>query len=188
VPTRFTSPSFDAEHAAQSGDLSAALRGFIEAGDRAAAVQLWRGAARSYRDALELDLVRRVPVARLVSIARHVGNQLEWSAYAQVLAGMPGWPHFGCRVSRIVTSDHGSILECGGIGPVLELSMRTTELVHVHPDARFARMPLAMALIILRRGLWVRPREDVIKPARVHVVFDGRSPVWLDERGDWAPL
>ena len=180
--------SRNAELAAQQGDLGEAIRGFISAGDRAARTQLWRSAARFYRGALELDLLRREAVARMVEIAAKLGSQLEWSAYARVLDDVPSWPHFGCRAARIITHDNGSIVECPGVGPVLELMMTEQDRVELHPDGRFVKMPLAMALLILRRALWARPRESTLKPARVEVRFGGRSVVWLDERGDWGAI
>jgi hypothetical protein len=180
--------SRDAELAAQRGDVAEALRGFLDAGDRAVGYQLWRTAARCYRGALELDLIRREPVARLVKIAARVGSQLEWNAYARVLDDMPAWPHFGCRTTRILTNDTGSIVECPEAGPVLELIMSAADRVEAHADGRFSKMPLAMALVILRRALWSNPRAVANKPARVTIQYAGRSPVWLDERGDWAPL
>jgi hypothetical protein len=98
----------------------------------------------------------------------------------------PGWPHFGCRSARVLTHDSGSIVECANVGPVLELAMPHADVVEVRPDGRFAKMPIAMALLVLRRALWPTPREMTSKPARVRVLFGGREPVRLDERGDWA--
>jgi hypothetical protein len=49
-------------------------------------------------------------------------------------------------------------------------------------------MPLAMALIILRRALWLAPRELAADPMSVRVAFDGRPEVRLDELGDWEPI
>jgi hypothetical protein len=176
----------DAELAARRGDLAEALRGFIDAGDRAVQFQLWRSAARHYRSALELDLIRREPVARIVKISTRIGNQGEWSNYARVLEEMPAWPHFGCRNAQVLAHDSGTIVECGGAGPVLELTMSSADLVHAQPDGRFTRMPLAMAMLILRRALWPSPSMSSAKAARVRVAFAGRPQVWLDERGDWA--
>src|SRR5262249_12514057 len=157
--------SREAELAAKRGETGEALRGFLDAGDRAVEVQLWRSAVRYYRSALELDLVRREPVARLLRIGPRVGNVSEWSAYARALEDHPGWPHFGCRSAQILSHDSGSIVECAGSGPVLELAMTHAEVVEALPDGRFAKMPLPMALLILRRALWPAPREMTTKPA-----------------------
>ena len=83
----------------------------------------------------------------------------------------------------------GAIVECTGIGPVLELIMSARDLVEVRPDGRFAGMPSAMGLIILRRALWPAPRErsDRNELRSVRVTFDGRERVVLDEHGDWEP-
>ena len=178
--------SLEAEAAARRGDTADALRGFIEAGDCAVGLEKWRSAARCYRGALELDLLRREPVARLVKIAPRIGNEHEWAAYARVLDEVPSWPRFGCRSARIVTNDGGSIVECTGVGAVIDLMMTSVELVEAHPVERFAAMPLAMALLVLRRALWITPRVETTKPARLRVAFGGHAPVWLDERGDWA--
>jgi len=184
---KLRSLSLEAEAAARRGDISDALRGFIDAGDCAVGLEKWRSAARCFRSALELDLMRREPVARLVRIASHIGNEHEWSAYAHVLEEIPSWPRFGCRSARIVTNDVGSIVECTGAGAVIDLMMTSSELVEAHPLEPFVRMPLAMALLIVRRALWITPRTETTKPARVRVAFGGHAPVWLDERGDWAP-
>jgi hypothetical protein len=49
-------------------------------------------------------------------------------------------------------------------------------------------MPLAMALIILRRAMWLAPREHASDPMALRVAFDGRPQVRLDELGDWEPV
>ena len=178
--------SFVAEAAAQRGELDEALRGFLDAGDRACQLRLWHSAARHYRSALELDVVRRESVARIAKIAPRVGNQGGWAAYARVLDDSPDWPHFGCRTVHVLAHDRGTVIECVGAGPVLELAMESADAVLAQPDGRFAKMPLAMALVILRRALWPSPREDSIKPIRVQVTFGSCPAVWLDERGDWV--
>jgi hypothetical protein len=81
--------------------------------------------------------------------------------------------------------DTGSVVECAGAGPVLELLMSANDLIEVHPDGRFAKMPRAMALLIVRRALWPSPRELTSMSARVRVAFAGKPMVWLDERGTW---
>jgi hypothetical protein len=178
--------SRDAELAARRGDIGEALRGFIDAGDRAVGVQLWRSAVRYYRSALELDLVRREPVARLLRIAPRAGNQAEWNEYARALDEHSAWPHFGCRSAQILTHDRGSVVACAGSGAVLEFAMTQPEVIEARPDGRFARMPIAMAMLVLRRALWSAPSEMTKKPARVRLMFDGHDPVWLDELGDWG--
>jgi hypothetical protein len=178
--------SRDAELAARRGDIAEALRGFIDAGDRAAAVQLWRSAVRYYRSALELDLVRREPVARLLRIASRAGNHGEWNEYSRALDEHTGWPHFSCRSAQILTQDRGSVVACAGCGAVLEFAMTQPDVIEARPDGRFVSMPLAMAMLVLRRALWSAPREMTNKPARVRLVFDGHDPVWLDELGDWV--
>jgi hypothetical protein len=176
----------EAELAARRGDTAEASRAFIDAGDRAVSHQLWRGAARSYRGALELDVLRREPVTALARIAAHLGQQQEWAIYASVLDEVPAWPRFGCRSVQVIAHDGGSVVECAGVGPVLELAMTHAEYVEVRADGRFSKMPLAMALLIVRRALWPVPREHARKPARVRAAFGGRAPVSLDEHGDWT--
>jgi hypothetical protein len=178
--------SREAELAAQRGDVAEALRGFLDAGDQSVKLGLWRGAARYYRAALELDLMRREPVARLVQISPRVGNQGDWSQYARVLDEMPAWPRFGCRTAQVVANDSGTVVACTGAGPVLELVFEAVDLVTAQPDGRYAKMPLAMAMIILRRALWPMTREPGHKPARARIAFAGKPIVWLDERGDWS--
>jgi hypothetical protein len=156
----------------------------VERGDRDAAARRWRSAVRCYRGALELDLMHRETVARIVKIATKVGNELEWIGYARAITDPPLLPRFQCRIVRVVAHDAGSVVQCAGAGAVIELLMTQAFRVEAHPVGRFAEMPLAMALIILRRALWP---VTTAKPDRITVAFGGRSPVWLDARGDWAP-
>ena len=164
-----------AEKAVRACEWERAREEFIAAGDLAASYQLWRTGVRCYRQALELDLIDRVTVARLVGLVGRGGNVVAWSEYGKAL-DRHGWPHFGCRAAQIVIGDDGAIVECGGVGPVLELAMPEPDLVHAHPDGRFAAMPIAMAMIILRRALG---------PGVVRVAFAGRAPISLDDNGDW---
>ncbi len=176
----------DGERAARDGEMEAARSSFLEAADRAIEVQLWRGALRCYRHALELDLVDREVVERVLRIPTRVLSGRGWDVYRPVLDAHPEWPRFGCRAARIVSGDLGAVVECPGVGPVLELMMSEGDLVETRPDARFTGMPGAMALIILRRALWPTPRE-IEKLMSIRVAFNGRERVALDESGDWEP-
>jgi hypothetical protein len=99
-----------------------------------------------------------------------------------------GWPHFGARGAQIVIGDLGAVVDCPGVGPVLELLMTEKDLIETRPDARFASMPIAMAMIVLRRAMWPAPRERATEPMNVRVTYAGRERVRLDEHGDWDPI
>jgi hypothetical protein len=159
----------------------------VERGDRDAAARLWRSAARNYRGALELDPLHRETVERVVKIASRLGNQLEWISYARVLEDAPAWPRFECRSAHLVAHDGGTVVQCTGVGAVIDLMMTDATFIEAHPDPRFTNMPLPMALIILRRALWPTARPAAPKPESITVAFGGRSQVWLDARGDWGP-
>ena len=175
----------DAERAARAGDDATAVQGFVDAGDCAARYQLWKTAVRWYRHALEVDLLDRTALARLIGLAGRSGSPIEWGEYAREI-DRATWPSFGCRGAHILINDTGAVVECPGIGPVLEILMPTLELVEAHPDGRFTGMPLAMALIILRRALWPSPRDT--PQMIVRIAFAGRAHVTLDELGDWEQL
>ncbi|HTR54916.1 MAG TPA: hypothetical protein VMJ10_29720 [Kofleriaceae bacterium] len=174
-----------AEAAARRNDIAGALRGFMSVGDAAVTLEKWRSAVRGYRAALELDLLRREPIAALLRLGPHLAHEHEWREYRRALEGTPDWPHFGCRSARIITSDSGSIVECNVAGPVCELIMARHDLVEAHPVERYAKMPLAMGLLIMRRALWITPRFETPNPSWMRVAFGGRAPVWLNEQGDW---
>ena len=176
----------DAERAAGAGELSHAAALYIDAGRAAAADELWRIAIRCYRAALEIDLFERPIVARLLRLGARAGD--DWREYADAIDRVD-WPHFGCRGATIVTGDGTTVVRCPEVGPVLDIAMSERELIDASPQPRFARMPIAMALIVLRRALWPAARSLWIDhrhrpPMQVRVVFEGRA-MWLDELGDW---
>jgi hypothetical protein len=174
----------DAEHALAAGDRAAAARAYIEAGDHAVRYQLWRSAARSFRSALELDLVARDVVAKLVGL-RHLRAAADWLDYQDALDAHPDWPHVSCLRAQVSIDDRGAYVDCGM--RVLRLAMTSDDHVEAHAEARFSEIPLAMALVVLRRAMWPNAREQAIEPMRLRVTFAGRPSVWLDELGDWEP-
>jgi len=177
----------DAERALREGKPADAYALFLDAGDVASKLQLWRSALRCYRRAVELDLFDQRAVGRLARIAPRANAATEWAEYATALAGRPPWPRFECRAAQLVIGDLGAVVTCAPVGTVLEVLMTADDLVEVHPDSRMANMPIAMALIIMRRAMWAAPRDHAPEPMAIKVVYAGRAPMRLDELGDWAP-
>lgn len=174
----------DGERAVREGALATARACFLDAAASAMEVQLWRSAQRCVRHALELDLLDREVVQRVLRIPPRALAGRGWDLYLRAIDAHPEWPHFSCRTAAIVSGDLGAVIECRGVGPVLELIMSEHDLVETRPDARFRGMPTAMALVILRRALWPAPRESE-RVMSVRVTYDGRERVRLDELGDW---
>jgi hypothetical protein len=177
----------DGERAARGGDPTVARAAFMEAAQTAAEVQLWRSVMRCYRHALELDLMDREIVERMLQLPPRLISGRGWDEYRTVIDAHPAWPHFGCRGAHVRIGDLGAVVECAQVGVALELMMSDRDLVEVHPDARFSGMPIAMALVILRRALWPAPREHG-PIGTMRVAFAGRQQVKLDEHGDWEPV
>jgi len=74
------------------------------------------------------------------------------------------------------------------VGVVMELIMSGDDLIETRPDPRLAGMPFAMAMMILRRAMWIAPRDQATHPQGLRVAFGHLPQVWLDEAGDWGPV
>lgn len=175
------------ERALRSDNRADARAAFLAAGQAACRYQLWRRAQRCYRLVLELDLVDREPIERILRLPSRTISHAEWNVYACTL-DCHAWPSFGCRPARIVTGGQRSRVECPGIGAVMELTMPDADLIEAHPDPRLAGMPFAMAMMILRRAMWIAPRDPTNRPQRLRVAFDELPQVWLCELGEWKPV
>jgi hypothetical protein len=178
----------DGERAARSGHYDTARACFLDAGRSAAEVQLWRASIRCFRHALELDLLDREAVEAVLRMPARVISGRGWDEYKLALDAHPEWPRFSCRTARVVSGDLGAVVECPAVGPVLELLMTASDLVETRPDARFRGMPITLAMIVMRRGLWMNPRERASDPSSIRVVYDGQQRIRLDEHGDWDPI
>jgi hypothetical protein len=178
----------DGERAARAGEYATARACFLEAAQSAVDVQLWRAAIRCYRHVLELDLLDREAVDRILRMPVRVTSGRSWDDYRAALDAHRDWLHVRCRSARVVIDDRGAVVECPGVGRVLRLTMREHDLVEIDVDPRWTGMPIAMAMVVLRRALWATPRERVTEPYRVRVTFGGREHVRLDEHGDWDPI
>lgn len=177
----------DSQRALRAGDLAAGVQRLVEAGDCAVRYQLWRSAVRAYVAALELDLVDRTVLGRLVGLVGRGGHPFEWSDYARRVE-RASWPHFGCRDAQLVIGDEGASVVCRRVGAVLSVAMPEPDLLAAHPDRRFAGMPLAMALVVLRCALWSPSATPATPPRKVGIAFAGGDPVELDELGSWRAM
>ena len=176
----------DGERALRSEQVTAAREAFLEAGVVAAKFGLWRSALRCYKSALEIDLTDRDVVQRIAAMPARIVAFGEWSEYLRALDRRP-WPRLTCRGAQIVGANDGTIVDLVGSGAVLDLMMSASDLVEVRPEGRYTGMPLAMAMIILRRALWPVTRSSG-DPRSIRVVFDGRRTSKLDELGNWELL
>jgi hypothetical protein len=77
----------DGERAIRRGDPGAARACFLEAAQAAADVQLWRSALRCYRHALELDLLDREVVERVLAVPLRVISGRGWDRYRAAVGG-----------------------------------------------------------------------------------------------------
>jgi hypothetical protein len=178
----------DGERSARAGELATARACFLEAGEAAALLQLWRTAIRCYRHALELDLTDREPLDRIARMPLRVISGRGWDEYRTVLDRHPAWPRFGCRAARVVVGNQGAIVECPIAGPVIDLIMSERDLIEARPEPAWRALPIAMAMIILRRALWPSPRDRPREPLALRVVYAGRERARLDELGEWEPI
>lgn len=177
----------DADAALRAGNVQNACVTLGEAGDCAAMYGLSRAALRCYRRALELDVTQVALARRAAKIASRIAlaSGPDWQVYASVLETQ-NWPRFGCREAQTMISDASAFALCPIVGPVLALAMPEPDLVEARPIGRFAAMPRAMAMLILRRALFPSPRDYTPAPHHVRVAFGTHGQVVLDETGDWA--
>ena len=149
-----------------------------------------RGAGR-YRYALRIDLIDEATVATATRVATKVGHAIgmTWTDYGHALRRR-SWTHFGSRGAQMTLGDRGGVIQCPGVGPVLEILMSERDLVETRPHAALADLPMAMAMVILRRAVFVQPRDYVSdqSPMSVRVSWSGGPQVVLDDVGDWEPV
>lgn len=178
----------DAERAAECDDWQAARAAYVDAGDCATGYGLWRSAMRCYRHALELELTDAAVVERAVAISTHLAyaTSLDWLHYRATLADAR-FPRFSCRKAEVVVGERGCYVTCPLVGPVLSVAMPARGVIDAAPFPRFARVPPAMALIVLRRALFAGPRDEPYAPRLARVTFANHASVELDELGDWWP-
>ncbi len=174
----------DAEAALARGERATASGAFVEAGVCAATYGLPRAALRCYRSALELDLVYAPAIAAAIRVAHHAGPDAvtDWTDYQHAIGRFTS---FGCRGAELAIGDRGSYISCPAVGPVLAVAMPEPDLIEVTPVPRLEGLPLAMAMIIARRGLFISPREQAEAPRSVRVAY-ARWHVSLVELGEWT--
>ena len=176
----------EAERAERAGNYEGAYDRYVSAGDAAAGNGSWRSAMRSFQRAIEVDLFASEAVQRLAAIASQVHNRTEWSEYATALErGVV--PRFAFRAVQLAIGNDGSFVTAPDAGTVLEMLLTGDDLLDVHPAAAFSDMPLAMALLVLRRALWSSPVNRARTPMTVRISYAGRPHMILHETGEWEP-
>nr|HEX4317788.1 hypothetical protein [Kofleriaceae bacterium] len=180
----------DAERARRAGDPRAAYGGFVDAGRCAEQYGLWKTALRCYRNAVELDFIDPTAVEHLARIATRAGAGSEWADYLAVVTApaAPSWPTIVCRDVQLLVGSAGAVASCTRAGTVLAVSMTDDDHVDITPDARFADIPVAMALLVVRRALWPSPRDNAATSFEVRVTYRARHRFKLLEHGDWTRL
>jgi hypothetical protein len=174
----------DAERAARAGELDDARRLYLDAGDRAAIAGNWTLATRCFRYTVELDFFDIVAVQRLATMTPRATARAEWAAYMAALRGGT-LAKFAATSVQLVVSNSGAEVVASPVGVVLEVLLSGDDLVEAHPAPAFDMMPLAMALLVVRRALWPVKRSRPATAMTVRVAYRGRQPVKLDELGDW---
>jgi hypothetical protein len=178
----------DAERARRAGDPRGAYDGFVEAGRCAEQYGLWKTALRCYRNAVELDLINRLAVDHLARIAVRAGAGGEWAEYSSAILSTPSWPHVSCRSVQLLIGGSGAVVDCPRVGTVFEVVMAADDLINVQPETRFADVPVALALLLVRRAMWPSPREASSTSHDIRVTYRGKHRYRLTEHGDWSRL
>ena len=180
----------DAERAARHGEWPAALAAYREAGDCCAKLSLVRGAQRCYRRALEIDLLAADVVDRLIATGVRIGAAAPWERYRDALPWLaPLWPRANARHVQLLSDDRGTVLAHRSVtGPIAHLDIGDALEVTVRCAPDFRAAPDALLLVLLRRALWVKPRElprAPTKPVTVHLAVAERT-YRLFEDGLWT--
>ena len=176
----------EGERAERAGQLDAAYARYVTAGDIAAGGGSWRNAMRCFQRAIELDPFEREAVSRLAAIASQVHNRTEWSEYLTAL-DRKLVPRFAFRSVQLLIGNQGSFVTAPDAGPVLDVLLTGDDLLEAAPTAGFSDMPLAMALLVLRRALWTSPSHRARTPMSVRIAYNGRPHMKLHETGEWEP-